>query len=382
MPYATRSKNFLLAVLGPLGVLIGLTWVLPSILDMLDRFGKQTSGERAAMSTFMDQSLRRDRLPVLAQLRIFGTPENFRELLLDVVVHDDHLIVVGETRIDRINLQDGRIEPDSTDVGKTIGRVQSVFASQSDLWLHGSGGFVQFDPASPQQPLQSVTMDGEASRPVWFGNRIVASGYKSLLRFHDVHGTALNAAATNKMTDAFVAVPAEKIGEPLFPGLDFGLSVYFNMVSLTVHPSQQWLAVAFQLSDRLHVYDPDGDLSRAIAGPVEVKLDFDLKPLPDGGHRFATNSETTFSYLAVESNRDVIVALFAGRHAGAPGPVYSGDELHVFRWDGTPVGTWRIPEAVVAIHLDNANRRVYAVRRTPFQAIVELDASPLYRTYQ
>ena len=126
MPYATRSKNFLLAVLGPLGVLIGLTWVLPSILDLLDRFGKQTSGERAAMSTLMDQSLRRDHLPVLDQLRIFGTPEDFRELLLDAVVHDDHVIVVGETRIDRINLQDGRIEPDSTDVGKTIGRAVRV----------------------------------------------------------------------------------------------------------------------------------------------------------------------------------------------------------------------------------------------------------------
>lgn len=379
MPYSSRSKSFLLAVLGPLGVLIGLTWVLPSILDLLDGFDHQVTGERAVMSSLMDQSRRRDHLPVLTQIRIFGTPEDFRELLLDVVVHDDRVLVVGETKIDKIDLQDGSIDPDGADIGRIMGRVQSVSVSESDMWLHGSGGFAQFDPTSLQQPLQILTMDGEASRPVWFGNRIVASGYTRLLRFYEVRGAAVD---TGRQTAASVAVLTEETGNPLFPGLDFGLSVYFNLVSLTVHPDQQWLAVAFQLSNRLHVYDLGGALKRAIAGPVEVKLDFDIKPLQGGGHRFATNSETTFSYLAVESNRDVIVALFAGRHAGAPGSAYTGDELHVFRWDGTPVGTWRIPEPVVAFHLDDANQRIYAVRPAPFQAVVELDASPLYQAYR
>ena len=58
--------------------------------------------------------------------------------------------------------------------------------------------------------------------------------------------------------------------------------------------------------------------------------------------------------------------------------LFVGDELHVFGWDGTLVGTWRLPEAVSSFRLDETRRRLYAVRPSPTPSVLELDAGPLY----
>ena len=95
-------------------------------------------------------------------------------------------------------------------------------------------------------------------------------------------------------------------------------------------------------------------------------------------------SETRFTYLDLDSDRELIVALFAGLNGSGPGmprgpgSAFSGDELHVFRWDGTLVGTWRFPEMVIAVRLDEVHQRIYAVREFPFWSVIELDATPLH----
>lgn len=373
----SRNRSSVLIVLGPLAVVVGLVWVLPNVSGSFDEFGGDTAPhERITLSALMDESLRRDRLPVLKRLQVFETPPDFQEMLFFADVLDGRVIAVGETKMFSIELSSGSAGP-SVDFGSVIGRVFSVtMASQSDLWIHGSGGFLQVNPARPTHPTRLVVLDEEARDPEWFGDLLVATGSTKVLRFYEVNET--NGAA----------VLIKEIGDPLFPIVDSGLSVFFNLLSFTVDPAQQRLAVAFRLSDRLHVHDLDGVLTRAIAGPVEVKLDFDIVPRdPDvGGYTFGINHETRFTYLDVDSDRDLIVALFAGRNGSGPGmprgpgSAFSGDELHVFRWDGTPVGTWRLPEAVISIRLDDRSQRIYAVREFPFWSIVELDASSLYQS--
>lgn len=197
------------------------------------------------------------------------------------------------------------------------------------------------------------------------GDSVVASSPATPLGFYEV--------------DADDAATLIRQSAPLFPVIDPGLAVFFNVVSLTVHPDQRQLAVAFRLSARLHFHDRTGALTRAVAGPVEVKLDFDVVPRASG-YSFGLNGETRMAYLDLDSDRSLIAALFAGRsrNTGARN-LFAGDELHVFRWDGTLVGTWRLPEAVVSLQLDEDRRRIYAVRQSPTWSIIELDAGPLYR---
>lgn len=373
--WSTRSVRIVTQVLGPLGAMVGLIWAMPfmgSLFGSADS-PRDASGERVSLSSLLDESRRRDRLPSLSRLRNFDAPDDFQGMLLSADVLDDRLMMVGSTMVVPVDLRNGTVEPaiDLRGFTDTVGRVLTVTkASPSELWIAGTDGFALLDPTAPDRPARVVTLDDEAVRPVWFGDDIVAAGRTTLLRFY-APGTA----------DDTIATLVREAGDPLFPVVDSGLQVFFGLVSVTVHPDQKQFALAFQLADRLHIYDHKGALARAVAGPVEVKLDFDIVPRAPavGGHTFGINGETRMAYLDVDSDGDVIASLFAGRsrNAGAP-DIFSADELHVFRWDGTLVGAWRLPEAVISFRLDEVRRRIYAVRRSPSWSVIELDASPIY----
>ena len=373
--WSSRSVRIVTQVLGPLGAMVGLIWAMPFMGSLFGSADSPhgASGERVSLSSLLDESRRRDRLPVLSRLRTFDAPDDFRGMLLFADALDDRLMMVGSAMLAPVDLRNGMVEPviDLGGFADTVGRVLTATkASPSELWIAGTDGFALLDPAAPDRPARVVTLDDQGVRPIWFGDVIVAAGRTTLLRFY----------ATSD-ADGTVATLVREAGEPLFPIVDSGLQVFFSLVSFTVHPDQQQFAVAFQLTDRLHIYSHDGALTRAIAGPVEVKLDFDIVPRPPavGGHTFGINGETRMAYLDVDSDGKVIASLFAGRsrNAGAA-DIFSADELHVFRWDGTLVGVWRLPEAVISFRLDEVRRRIYAVRRSPSWSVIELDASPIY----
>lgn len=363
----SRSLRFLLAVFGPVAVLVVLLAGVPLFFGSHPELQESTV-ERMGLSRVVDQSRRRAQLPILRRLRILGAPDDFQGLLRYADVIGDRVIVIADTRVIPVDLRTGAVGPAVADLGAAIGRVRSVTTTpRAEIWINGSDGFVRFDPGAPAAPARRILLDAEARDPMWFGDRIVSRGNATVLRLYDVHEST--------------ATLIREFGEPLYPGLGLGLSVYLNRVSKTVHPDQDRLAVAFQSSARLHVHDRSGALIRAVAGPVEIDLDFDLVPAaPEiGGYRFSLNNETSFSYLDVDSDRNLIAALFGGRRNGDGADPFLGDELHVFRWDGTPAGVWRLPDPVNQIGLDAANRRIYGVRERPFPSIVELDAGPLYR---
>ena len=373
--WSSRSVRIVMQVLGPLGAMVGLIWTMPlmgSLFGSADS-PRDVSGELVSLSSLLDESRRRDRLPVLNRLRTFDAPDDFQGMLLSADVLDDRLMMVGSTMLVPVDLRNGTVEP-AIDLGgftDTVGRVLTATkASPSELWIAGTGGFALLDPAAPDRPARVVTLDGEAVRPVWLGDVIMAAGRTTLLRFY----------ATGAADDT-IATLVREAGEPLFPVMDSGLQAFFGLVSFTVHPDQKQFAIAFQLADRLHIYNHEGALTRAVAGPVKVKLDFDIVPRASavGGHTFGINGETRMAYLDVDSDGDVIASLFAGRsrNAGAA-DIFSADEMHVFRWDGTLVGVRRLPEAVISFRLDEVRRRIYAVRRSPSWSVIELDASPIH----
>lgn len=256
----------------------------------------------------------------------------------------------------------------------TAGRVLSstIVSSRSELWIRSTDrlALLELEEDSAEWRTRLVTLEGKAIEPAWLGDTIVATGGPTLLRFYRVDGT-----------DPAVATLVRRAGEPLMPITESSLQVFLNLVSFAVHPNGQQLVLAFRLSDRLHIYDRDGVLLRAVAGPVEVKLDFDMVPREPrvGGYTFGINGETTMTYLDVDAKQDMIVALFAGQNRnGGATDIFAGDELHVFRWDGTLVGVWRMPEPVVSFQLDEAGRRIYAVRRSPSWSVIQVDASPIH----
>lgn len=400
-----RIRRFVLSVFGPLVMFIALIWAL-SAIPFLNGLGGDPldSNGRIVLSDLMNESLRRDHLPTLERLRILGTSDDFAsEPLRGAVVRGAQLIAVGTTQVIPIDLESGAVgQAIHTDLGSVIGQVRSVTTtsqSDHDIWISGSDGlFARFDLTRPgQHPTRVVGLDDLAVKPVWFGNQVAAGGYfhTTLLRFYEVQpepaaGKAQSAPGVGRWTyeepaatlgTPSLAAMVKETGFPLYPGLDWDMSVFLNRVSLAVRPDQRLLAVAFNLSDRVHIFDRDGRLIRAIASPVEVKLDFDIKARPEGGHTLIRNSETRLSYLDVDAGGDLIVALFSGRSRGDyENAAFYGDELHVFRWDGTFVGTWKLPEAVVTLRLDEVRQRIYAIRERPFMAIVELDAGPIYQS--
>lgn len=369
-PTVRRRSRAVLQLLGPLGALVALLWTIPIVGNLLTGADHldDAATERIVMSSLLDEARRRDGLPVLSQLRAFGEPDDFQDLLLFADVVDDRLLAVDGGAVTPFDLESGARGP-AMDLGGVIAAVGAVrsatITSQSELWIAGSGGFAQFDPAEPDRPARVIMLDRNAFGPMWFGDGVVASSPTTPLGLYEVDE---DDAATLVRQDA-----------PLFPVVDPGLALFFNLVSLTVHPDQRQLAVAFRLNARLHLHDRTGALTRAVAGPVEVKLDFDIVPRASR-HSFGLNDETRMAYLDLDSDRSLIAALFAGRsrNTGARN-VFAGDELHIFRWDGTLVGTWRLPEAVVSLQLDETRRRLYAVRQSPTWSIIELDAGPLYR---
>lgn len=367
-PWSFRSV--LIALVASLGVMS----IIASSIDVDDG----ASEPPPPFSRLLDDSARRGRLPVLPELRVLTPPADFGEVLFFGDVLGNRIVGVGETKMFAVDPTTGAAAQ-TVDFSGAVGRVSSVTTvSNSDLWIHGSGGFVHWDPAHTGSARRIVILDDEARKPEWFGDDlIVATGSAEVLRFYDVGEFANQTSGAMLMKES---------GEPLFPIADRGLSVFFNLLSFTVDPGQQRLAVAFQLSDRIHVYGRDGALLRAIAGPVAVRLDFDIlrRPPTVGGYTLGLNDETRFTYLDVDSDRDFIIALFGGRNGSEPGMPrgpgfgFSGDELHVVRWDGRPVGMWRLPEAAIRMRLDEIGRRLYVVREFPSWAIVELDAEPIY----
>ena len=367
----SRPWSFRSALIA-LGASLGVMSAIVFLIDVDDG-----AGEPPPFSQLLDDSARRGRLPVLPELRVLTPPADFGEVLLFGDILGDRIVAVGETKMFAVDPITGAAAR-PVDFSGVVGRAWSVTtASRSDLWIHGTGGFVHWDPAETGSARRIVMLDDEARKPEWFGDLIVATGNTEVLRFYDAGGIA---GAPS------VATLIKEVGEPLFPIADRGLSVFFNLLSFAVDPDQQRLAVAFQLSDRIHVYSHDGVLRRAIAGAVAVRLDFNiLRRAPTvGGYSLGLNDETRFTYLDVDSDSDLIVALFGGRNGSAPGMPrgpgfgFSGDELHVVRWDGRPVGMWRLPEAAIRIRLDEVGRRLYVVREFPSWAIVELDAEPIY----
>ena len=394
---SSRGMKFVLGVLGPLAAVVVFVWVIPGVVRVIresnhaDSHGEPSSS--VAFSSVLDDSPRRNSLPVLRRLRTFGSrgdlPEGSISHIADV--RGDRIVMVGSTWITSIDKGDGEVGPVASlgarsgpdNLLRRIGRITgAIVAPASDIWLGGRRGLAKLDFDAPGRLTPVIRFDDGARPPMaWFGDTIVTSSNTEFLRFYDAD---LDGTVSGDGPHETRATLRRSVGEPLFPITTTGLPVFFNWVSFAVRPDQRRLAAAFRLSDRIHVYDEDGELVRAVAGPVAVKLDFDIVPrLPGvGGYTFGVNEETRFAYLSADGDDDFIMALFSGLYPGSDDDISTGDELHVFRWDGTLAGVWRLPASIEAFRLDPASRRIYGspgVREaSPFPSVVEFDAEPIY----
>lgn len=155
------------------------------------------------------------------------------------------------------------------------------------------------------------------------------------------------------------------------------VAINLHLNSIALNPRDHRIVQAFLYASRLHVYAPDGKLERAVAGPFDVKLSYDVV-FSEAAHLdvFGPNADTRYSYIDVRADAEHIYTLFSGRLASyfkedAP----FGDQLHVFTWDGLFVGAWQLPDAVNRIAISHDGSRMWAARRLPTASIVEYDLS-------
>jgi TolB-like 6-blade propeller-like len=172
--------------------------------------------------------------------------------------------------------------------------------------------------------------------------------------------------------------PETEVGTPLFPEVTAPkVAANLNRNVMARDPASGRIVAAFLFSSRLHVYTPSGALERQIAGPIDVKLaynvGFDTLHQID---KFMTHDDLRFCYVSVAADARYIYALFAGRAEGhfKTASAY-GDQLQVFTWDGRSVGNWKLAQPARGIAVGGTPARLWALNAPPLPVIAEYDMS-------
>jgi hypothetical protein len=197
--------------------------------------------------------------------------------------------------------------------------------------------------------------------------RVVATGLLAdrLLQFYHFRAGALVAAESVK-GPLFPEYPAEKVALSL------------NRGKIALHPRDHRIVQAFLFSSRVHIYSTEGVIERAIAGPVDAKGIIETKFDKELGfdRHLQGNKGTRYCYLDVTADDHRIYALFSGRtQGGFQGSVpVSGDQLHIFDWDGRFLGAWHLDQDLFGIAV-SAGRLFARPREVP--GIFEYEVSDL-----
>jgi hypothetical protein len=165
-------------------------------------------------------------------------------------------------------------------------------------------------------------------------------------------------APKNELARALL--PTAVGGALIFPGLRTSLARPLNDTSLAVRPAGDLLALAFKWSDRLQIYRTDTlTMERSIAGPVETKLDFAILPR-NGTPTLSFTPDSAYSYVSVAADDEVVVALYSGKvRRRSQHRMSTGERLHLFSWDGRPLGVVPISPALQALAMHGG--RIYGL---------------------
>lgn len=368
--------TLVLAVLGP----FGLVWLALSAQGLWR--GRLDPGGPSGVTHFSDliTPAAPDPARVLSAGRELwtGTAGSRKAWFNDLQVVASSVALVSDERLLALDRHTGvprsarELVRDAPDLGAVTALALSH--TQGAMWLYsfGTGTAVEY------------LADGT------FGHRTVVE--RELLSVNEVApgrlaGTGLferelvrifgpESADASRVTSSLKVVA--RLGGPLFMGLESKLSRQLNTAVAAVAPDGSRLAVANRWSSRIQIFDlRTHQLERAIAGPVETKLNFAMAPF-EGRQEFTFSDESTYSYVDVAATAHRIVALYSGRERRRyPGRFGLGAELHVFTWDGRLVGIWHLPQAVQKIRIDPEESTLYTLRADPVPTVTAYSSAPM-----
>lgn len=134
---------------------------------------------------------------------------------------------------------------------------------------------------------------------------------------------------------------------------------------MAVRPDRSLLAFGTRHADALEIYRADGSLVRRVTGATGFLPAFDTNVRAEGVS-MATGDDLRVGYLDLVATQDHLFALFSGdTRKEARGRTYFGKEVHVFSWSGERIATLALDERAIAIAVDTAEGRLYAVRHDP-----------------
>ena len=205
----------------------------------------------------------------------------------------------------------------------------------------------------PERRLLLNTGPGDPYSPVWAADStIVSSGTSGPARFSvfAADGTFLRTA-----------------GPPPPGGNEHSMQVrhrVYNAV-LRSRPNGEWIAAAFERSDRLEIYQGT-DLRHIVRGPDFFEPGFTARTYPDGVERPDFSDDYRYGYEGVSVNDQIIFGLYSGKSlTESPTGEDSGSYVLAFTWDGRPLAVLHVGEAPQRLAVSEDGRDLYVAYWLP-----------------
>lgn len=308
-------------------------------------------------------------LPTITLDRTIGTSDDFGPLV-DIAVFGSTAVVydrrpiVGDERVLAVDLLSGtishRIAPPGEGPGE-IGDSMSLSVLSSDgrpvlhLYDYQRRKLVAYELEGPTVGALHAEYRVEGSG-LGIHAALLANGRLVISGQYPGHWASFYELDVTR--DRYVEVA--RAGYPPRTGDDADASVaqMRNWSAMAIHPSRERVALAFLYDARVAVIDAEGVVVAEQAGPVATTATF----TSDGVVSNPDTQRSSMAYVDVSCTSDYVVALFSGH----PEPRWGeGDEVHLFRWDGTFAGAFALGDWIQYLDVDSTQGVIYGTRMTP-----------------
>jgi hypothetical protein len=129
----------------------------------------------------------------------------------------------------------------------------------------------------------------------------------------------------------------------------------------TTNGDRDLIAVATRYADRLEIYDRVGRLRSS--APRSLGFEPTYHVIQHKGREiFSANADLRYGFVDLVDAGDLLFALFSGRTAAEAGKAASlGQQIQVYRWNGTLVATYRLMHPAISIAVSQDLRTVFAL---------------------
>ncbi len=386
----SRWPRYLLTGLKVLGPAVAL-FLLVTAAGALSRFaGLPKQGTTRAFvaadlidSSYQPRAISTQGVEVVSEVADIGQAKQ-------IAVSAGRVLVAGTNQLLVVDRGDGHTHnlfADSVPSNSVLRRsVRGIISLKDDeCWLVNYYGVLSLWSLDTPQPgpreIRYLAHGLQGAH--WFGSNVVASRAlpQSLFGvFGPTHRVRASVdLATGLCCDGPPIAVMDEIkqgGEPPLDRVHPDVAHYVNRTALAGVDGRGFV-LAFLLDARINIYDEtDATLRVSVAGPQHLRMDFAVARFEDTGRAaFRPSPDTTFAYVDVAANKDMIVGLYAGRPFGTHGPggVFSGDTIHVFDWAGRLLTLFRLPVSLSHIALDPSSSTVYGTTSTGTQQLISFN---------